>query len=97
MFLPSSESVLERITALIGKAGTVTSRKMMGEYLLYLDGKLFGGIYDDRLLLKKTPVSSELIPGAVMASPYEGAKDMILIAEPDSYPNLAGIIAAMCR
>ena len=50
---------------------------MMGEYLLYANGVLFGGIYDDRLLIKPTKKAQELLQGAEYAIPYDGAKPMI--------------------
>ena len=55
----------------------ITYKKMMGEYLLYKDGILFGGIYDDRLLIKPTEKAKELLPNAEYAIPYDGAKPMI--------------------
>ena len=56
---------------------TVTSRKMMGEYLLYTDGVLWGGVYDDRLLLKCTPANVD--KGLPSSIPYKGAKPMYLL------------------
>ena len=55
----------------------ITYKKMMGEYLLYENGVLFGGIYDDRLLFKPTEKAKELLPNAEYAIPYDGAKPMI--------------------
>ena len=55
----------------------ITYKKMMGEYLLYKDGVLFGGIYDDRLLIKPTEKAKALLPNAEYAIPYDGAKPMI--------------------
>jgi len=57
----------------------VTTRKMMGEYILYADGKIFGGIYDDRLLVKPVPAAVAMLPGAKKQLPYEGAKPMLRI------------------
>ncbi len=70
---------------------------MLGEYLLYLDGKLFGGIYDDRLLLKNLSVLKDLIPEPVYAIPYEGAKEMVLISDPERFPDLPDIVKTMCQ
>ena len=55
----------------------ITYKKMMGEYLLYKNGVLFGGIYDDRLLIKPTEKAKELLTNAEYATPYDGAKPMI--------------------
>ena len=63
---------------------------MMGEFLLYADGVLFGGIYDDRLLVKKTESNAGF--GMSEALPYEGAKPMYLVNEVDDRERLKGII-----
>ena len=68
----------------------ITCRPMMGEFLLYADGVLFGGIYDDRLLVKKTDGNAEF--GMSDALPYEGAKPMYLVDEVDDRERLKGII-----
>ena len=65
------------------KAGEVTTRKMMGGYCVYYKGKLVGGIYDNRILLKPTYSAKELLPNGVMQIPYEGAKKMILLEDDD--------------
>ena len=57
----------------------MTTRKMMGEYILYADGKVFGGIYDDRLLVKPVPAAVAMLPGAKKQLPYEGAKPMLRV------------------
>lgn len=56
-----------------------TVRAMMGEYILYFNGKVLGGIYDDRLLVKPTKSAMALIPDAQWELPYEGAKEMLLV------------------
>lgn len=56
----------------------ITHKKMMGEYLLYANGVLFGGIYDDRLLIKPTDKARALLPNTEYAIPYDGAKPMLL-------------------
>jgi len=67
--MPSEPATLERVVAIMPN---ISSRKMMGEYLLYNDGKLFGGIYDDRLLLKITKASAKMLKGCPSAFPYDG-------------------------
>ena len=59
----------------------ITCRPMMGEYLLYYDGVLFGGIYDDRLLVKKTDSNSKY--NMAESIPYDGAKPMYLVDTDD--------------
>ena len=70
-------------------------RPMMGEYLLYYQGKLVGGIYDDRLLVKPTPSAKALLPEAPLALPYEGAKEMLLVEETDDRELLAALVTAV--
>ena len=65
---------------------------MMGEYLLYKDGILFGGIYDDRLLIKLTEKAKELLPNAEYAVPYDGAKPMIFCDFVDDSEQLTDFI-----
>ena len=68
----------------------ITCRPMMGEFLLYADGVLFGGIYDDRLLVKITPGNGEFEMSEAL--PYEGAKPMYLVDEVDDRERLKEII-----
>lgn len=82
--MPSSEKfrdhVLEQFNGkLLEGSFRVTTRKMMGEYILYADGKIFGGIYDDRLLVKPVPAALAMLPGAKKQLPYEGAKPMLRV------------------
>lgn len=70
--------VLEQLSAL----EDVSVRPMMGEYVLYHRGKVVGGVYDDRLLLKPTASALALMPAAQRDLPYEGAKEM-LVADVD--------------
>lgn len=67
--------ILEQLSGL----NDVTYRAMMGEYILYYKGKIIGGIYDDRLLIKPVKSAQRLISSASYEKPYEGAKDMILV------------------
>lgn len=73
----------------------LTSRPMMGEYLLYYRGRLFGEICDNRLFLKPVPAAVELLPGAAYAPPYPGAKNMLLVEELDDRELLARVVEAM--
>ncbi len=70
----------------------ITYKKMMGEYLLYKDSILFGGIYDDRLLIKPTEKAKELFPNAEYAVPYDGAKPMIFCDFVDDSEQLTDFI-----
>ena len=70
----------------------ITYKKMMGEYLLYSNNFLFGGIYDDRLLIKPTEKAKELLPNSEYAIPYDGAKPMIFCDFIDDSERLTDII-----
>ena len=68
---------------------------MMGEFILYYRGKIVGGIYDDRLLVKKTTSALKLMPAAICDLPYEGAKEMLLVDEVDSKAFLTKLFETM--
>ncbi len=68
---------------------------MMGEIILYYRGKVFGGIYDDRLLVKPVPVVVKMMPDAEMEPPYDGAKKMILVDDVDNRQFLCGLVESM--
>ena len=71
--MPSSKSYLEYIRDQLSGLEGVSWRAMMGEYILYYRGKIVGGIYDDRLLVKKTRSAAAMMPSAAAELPYEGA------------------------
>lgn len=74
------DHVLEQFNGKLVEGGfRVTTRKMMGEYILYADGKIFGGIYDDRLLVKPVPAAVAMLPVAKKQLPYVGAKPMLRV------------------
>ena len=92
--MSSTEQYLDFVLDLLGELEDVAHRKMMGEYVLYYRGKVIGGIYDDRFLLKVTPASSRLLPEAPRAIPYEGAKEMLLV-EVEDRDVLRDVVNAM--
>ena len=95
--MASSKEFLDFVLDQLSPLEGVTYRPMMGEYLLYLRGKLIGGVYDDRLLLKPTEPAKRLIAEngrtPETAIPYEGAKAM-LAADPDDRELLCRIAEA---
>ncbi len=93
--MASGKAYLDFIIEQLADVGEVTSRAMMGEYLLYYKGKLFGGIYDDRLLVKPVAVAKALMPEAAWETPYEGAKKMLLVENVDDRDFLARLLRAM--
>ncbi len=83
--------VLDQLSGLDG----VACKPMMGEYILYYQGKIFGGVYDDRLLVKPTKTAKAMLPNAPYALPYDGAKEMLLVEELDDRARLTALVDAM--
>lgn len=81
--MPTGSETREFVLEYLSPSGGVTVRPMMGEYLLYRNGKLFGGIYDDRVLIKPTPAAEARLPGAERVVPYPGAKELLLVESTD--------------
>ena len=75
----------------------LTARAMMGEFVLYYGGKVVGGVYDNRLLVKPTPSAKRLMPNAPMELPYEGAKEMLLVENMEDKAFLQGLFAAIAE
>lgn len=73
----------------------ITYRVMMGEYIIYYDGKVVGGIYDDRFLVKPTKSAVEMMPDANSELPYEGAKEMLLVDDVEDKVFLRELIETM--
>ncbi len=92
--MPSDASTLESVKEVLPD---IRSRKMMGEYLLYKDKVLFGGIYDDRLLLKITKASATMLADCPSDFPYEGGGEMIRFPEPYDAQLLKKVVDAMCE
>ena len=93
--MASSKEYLHFILEQLSTLDDVSYRPMMGEYILYYRGKIVGGIYDDRLLVKKTKSALECMPAAVCDFPYEGAKEMLLVEEVDNKEFLTKLFDAM--
>ena len=93
--MASSKEYLHFILEQLSDLESVSYRSMMGEFILYYRGKIVGGIYDDRLLVKKTRSALECMPAAVCDFPYEGAKEMLLVEEVDNKEFLTKLFDAM--
>ena len=81
--MASSKDFLEYVLDLLSGLDEISYRAMMGEYVIYYRGKVFGGIYDDRFLVKPTKAAIELMPDAERELPYEGGKEMLLVDSDD--------------
>ena len=93
--MASSKEYLHFVLEQLSDLEDISYRSMMGEYILYYHGKIIGGIYDDRLLVKKTRSALECMPAAVCEFPYEGAKEMLLVEEVDNKKFLTKLFEAM--
>ena len=93
--MPSSKGYLDFILDQLSQAEDISHRTMMGEYILYCKGKVFGGIYDDRFLVKPVKAAKALLPDAPLELPYEGAKPMLLVDNVEDTAFLARLVAAM--
>lgn len=93
--MASSQGYLQFILGQLSELEEITYRAMMGEFLIYYRGKLVGGIYDDRLLVKPVKSAMTYMPAASYELPYEGAKQMLLVDEVDNKAFLTGLLNAM--
>ena len=93
--MASSKDYLQFILEQLSDLEEITYRAMMGEYILYYRGKIVGGIYDDRLLVKPVKSAISYMPETVYELPYEGAKEMLLVDEVDSKAFLTKLFEAM--
>lgn len=93
--MPSSKEYLNFILEQLSDLPEITYRAMMGEFLIYYRGKLVGGIYDNRLLVKPVESAISYMPQADYSLPYKGAKEMLLVNNLDDKAYLAGLFEAM--
>lgn len=93
--MASSKEYLDFILEQLSELDDVTYHAMMGEYIIYYRGKIVGGIYDDRLLVKLTKSAVALTPDADRELPYEGAKEMFLVDNVENKEFLRELLEAM--
>ena len=93
--MASSKEYLEYILDQLSDLDDISYRAMMGEYIIYYRGKIVGGIYDDRFLVKPVKAAMTMIPEAEMEVPYEGAKGMLLVDDVESRRFLRELLEAM--
>lgn len=94
--MPSTQDYCDFILDQLSLLSDITSRKMMGEYILYYKGKIFGGIYDNRFLVKPVEAAKKLMPDAPLGIPYPGGKKMLLVEDIDNREFLKELIIAIC-
>ena len=93
--MASSKDYLNFILEQLSELEEITYRAMMGEFIIYYRGKIVGGIYDNRLLVKPVKSAQSLMPTAPFELPYDGAKEMLLVENVDSKEFLAQLFEAM--
>lgn len=93
--MASSKEYLAFILEQLSGLEDISYRAMMGEFILYYRGRIVGGIYDDRLLVKPVNAAVRCLPEALRELPYEGAKEMLLVEEVDDKAFLTGLFEAM--
>lgn len=93
--MASSKAYLGFVLEQLSELEEITYKAMMGEYIIYYRGKIVGGIYDDRLLVKPVKSAISLMPNATYELPYEGAKEMLLVDEVDSKDFLTRLFNVM--
>ena len=93
--MASSKEYLDFILEQLSELEDVSCRAMMGEYIIYYRGKVGGGIYDDRFLVKPTKSAVAMMPNADKELPYDGAKEMLLVDDVDNKEFLKELLEAM--
>ena len=93
--MASGKGYLDFILDQLSELEDVSYRAMMGEFILYYHGKVIGGIYDDRFLVKPTKSAAAMMPNAQRELPYEGAKEMLLVDNVENREFLRELLEAM--
>jgi len=93
--MASTKEYLDFILEQLSGLDEITYKAMMGEYIIYYRGKIVGGIYDDRFLVKNIKTASDKMPDADLELPYEGAKEMLLVDDVDNKEFLKELFEAM--
>ena len=93
--MASDKAYLDYILEQLSELTDISYRAMMGEYIIYYRGKIIGGIYDDRFLVKSTKSAMAMMPDADRELPYEGAKEMLLVDDIENREFLHELLEAM--
>ena len=93
--MASSKEYLDFIMEQLSGLDEISCRAMMGEYIIYYRGRIVGGIYDDRFLVKPTKSAVAMMPDADSELPYEGAKEMLLADNVENRDFLRDLLEAM--
>ena len=93
--MATSKEYLQFILEQLSKTDEISHKPMMGEYVIYYRGKVVGGVYDNRFLVKPVKSALAMMPEAELVSPYDGAKPMILVDNVDNRDFLKELMDAM--
>ena len=93
--MASTKEYLDFILEQLSGLDEISYKAMMGEYIIYFRGKIVGGIYDDRFLVKNVQTAREMMPDADLELPYDGAKEMILVDNVENKEFLRDLLEAM--
>jgi TfoX/Sxy family transcriptional regulator of competence genes len=93
--MSSTKEYLEFVLEQLSELDDIRYRAMMGEFIIYYQNKIIGGIYDDRFLVKQTKSAKKLMPNAPLELPYEGAKEMLLVEDIENEEFLKELFDSM--
>jgi len=93
--MASSKGYLDYILEQLSELEDISCRAMMGEYIIYYRGRIVGGVYDDRFLVKPTKSAVAMMPDADLELPYEGAREMLLVDHVENRDFLRNLLEAM--
>ncbi len=93
--MPSSKDYLDFVLEQLSGLEDISYKAMMGEFIIYYRGKIVGGVYDDRFLVKNVKSARDKMPEASLELPYEGAKEMLLVEEVEDKDFLRDLLEAM--
>ena len=93
--MASRKEYLDFILEQVSELDNVSYKAMMGEFIIYYNGKIIGGIYDDRFLVKPVESAIAYMPNAKYELPYDGAKEMLLVDDVDNKEFLNGLFNSM--
>ena len=93
--MASTKEYLDFVLEQLSLLDQISYRAMMGEFIIYYRGKIIGGIYDNRFLVKNIKSAAEKMPDATLEVPYEGAKKMLLVEDIENKDFLRELFNAM--
>lgn len=93
--MASTKEYLDFVLEQLSLLDQISYRAMMGEFIIYYRGKILGGIYDNRFLVKNIKSAAEKMPDATLEVPYEGAKKMLLVEDIENKDFLCELFTAM--